>query len=497
MKHHLLNALLIIMVITLVLIPVIGIDIGSSPGKDQNTSARAEAAQIPNESELEIELSDNLGMLGTLDERDWAIFQRLAELEPAQWERLCWLLEQYDNARRLDAPAMDGILTDYDIELVSYVIPDYPAPDIPAETVVEKIWNVIQQLGTWFDKLTGTTFVTDTIDSALDMVAKLVTKYQYFTESDCEKLRTDLLEFVFGNEDITPPLKGLDDILWDLVELGNWAYGVDYGVELPDLAIIEDTIKGELKIPCFLLFPVSLALEMTPGWQELPPTIYKYIPHAGTWPSMCDLLLAEPAVGNLTLTVKFVLDGAVALLETIEVITPSDLTIDIAGEGTTLPIGHPLKIAVGLITKAVNVAAVLADALYTKIDTCGTDKFQGDVTASLADIEADLADVVEHRDVDLQVIEIKAKQKFLVSASEAGIPLEGVVFTSVLASKNNPVSFEDITAYTESNMVRLGVYLVEIDLPSSVRDASIFAFEASHTNGSVEHLGFIVFDASG
>ena len=257
---------------------------------------------------------------------------------------------------------------------------------------------------------------------------------------------------------------------------------------------------------------MSLGLEMKPFWQELPPTIYDLLPDPEEGPSVCDLLLAEPAVGNATLMVKFILDGAVAVFELIEVIVPSDLTINIAGEGTTIPIAHPLKILVGLITKALNVAAVMTDALYTKIDVCGTDRFQGNVTASLVDINADLEahdakistklddaqwaldNVVEHRDVDLQVIEIKEKQEFLVSASEAGIPLEDVEFTSVLASKDYPVSFVDITADTTSTMVQQGVYMVQIDLPSGIRDAGIFIFAVRHSGDEEDHFGFAMFD---
>jgi ABC-type cobalt transport system substrate-binding protein len=52
MKHHLLNALLIIMVITLVLIPVIGINTGPSSGKDTPASARAEGVPTAGEAEL-------------------------------------------------------------------------------------------------------------------------------------------------------------------------------------------------------------------------------------------------------------------------------------------------------------------------------------------------------------------------------------------------------------------------------------------------------------
>jgi len=515
MKRYVLNIMTVIMVLILVLVPVISITSASSSEKDSASSARAESAPMFNEQEIDAQLTDSHEVLETLDERDWAIFQRLAELEPAQWERLCWLLEQYDNSRQLDSPAINGILTDYDIELVSYVMPNEPSISTSygwLQDQIDTILEVITELGTWFTELATDTgeFLVDTIDGAFDIVKTLITKYQYFTETECEQLRSDLSDFVFGDDDTD--LKGLDDILWDLVELVQWSVDIDTGIELPDLSFIEDTINGEMKIPCLLLFPVSLALEMTPNWQELPPTIYDFLPHPGEWPSMCDLLLAEPAVGNGTLVIKFILDGAVALFELIEVVVPDDLTIDIAGEGTTLPIAHPLKIVVGLTTKTLNLAAVLVDALYTKIENCGSDEFQGNVTASLVNIDADLAahdtkissklddaqwtldNVVEHMDVDLHVIKINEKKEFLVSASEAGIPLEDVEFTYVLASKKIPVSFVDISAVTTVSMVQQGVYLVQIDLPRGIRDASIFAISVRHNNGEADHYGFILFD---
>ena len=514
MKHHLLNALLIIMVITLVLIPVIGINTGPSAGKDTTASARAEAVPMPGESEIEIQSPDGLGTLGNLDERDWALFQRLAELEPAQWERLCWLLEQHDNAGRLDAPAMDDILTDYDIELVSYVAPRPDLDNLSAISwddipgLLEDIGETISKFAAGFVKLGEEfgQFIVGTIDSAFEIIEPLIIEYNKFKGSGCTELQEDLSNFVFGES-------GLIAISAKLADVVCWAlsYEVDVGdllVELgnPEIELIGDYITGE--IPCILLFPLGMALELIPDWQALTTTIYDWLPDTEEWPSLCDMLLEVPNLGPASYAIKIESEFAVNIFETIEMFVPGDLTVSIVGEGVTLPIAHPLKILTGLLTKFWSSIALMSDVVYTKVDSCGSDKFQSDVTASLADIDADLeahdtkisntlANVVEHRDVDLQVIEIKAKQKFLISASEAGIPLEGVVFTSVLASKNNPVFFEDITAYTTSTMVRQGVYLVQIDLPSFIRDASLFAFEASHTNGSVEHLGFIVFDASG
>jgi len=546
MKRYLLTAMVAIMVLVLVLIPVIGVNTGSSSGRDQETSALAGAVQMIDVPEQPVQLAD-LEKPVTLSERDWLVFQRLSELDPAQWERLCWLLEQYDTAGQSDSPAMDTVITGYDIELVSFVMPDDLYFDSPSNDLwddisgglsdlggsittgleglwgdieggfgaattdllakIQEIWLVVEELGGWFEDLTGP--VVDTINSALDIVTDLVDKYGAFQGDPCEDLRKDLITFVFGDETDA----GLDDILWELVELVQWAEDVDMGIELPDLGYIEDALTVEgMKIPCWLLFPLSLALEMTPDWQDLPPIIYSHMPHPGEWPSICDLLLEYPVVGNGTLTTKFILDGAVATFELIEVFVPDDLTLDIAGEGTTLPIAHPLKIIVGLTTKAFNLAAVLVDILYTKIDNCGTDKFRAEVAASLADIDADLAEhdtkistklddaqwtldnVVEHMDVDLQVIEIKAKQEFLVSASEAGIPLAGVEFTSVLASRKDPVSFVDITADTTITMVRQGVYLLQVELPKGIRDAGIFAFTVRHNNGVADHYGFILFD---
>jgi hypothetical protein len=555
MKRYLLNAMVAIMVLVLVMIPVISMTTGTSSGKDSTSSAPAAYAPVPDGPEFDAQLSADLEKPPTLNAHEWEVFKRLSELEPAQWERLCWLLEQYGTGGQPAAPAMDEVITAYDIELVSYVMPGDSYLDSPSYgllnldelwgeieggleglwgeiegglggvggdlgallTKLDDIWGVVENLGEWFKDLTSP--MVDTINSGLDIVTDLVDKYQDFTKSECDQLREDLATFVFGDETDA----GLDDILWELVELVQWAEDVDMGIELPDLAFIEDALTGDTEIPCWLLFPLSLALEMTPDWQDLPQTIYDHMPHPGQWPSICELLLAEPAVGNSTLLVKFELDAAVAIFELIEVFVPDDLTLDIAGEGTTLPIAHPLKIIVGLTTKAFNLAAVLVDILYTKIDICGTDKYRAEVAASLAGIDADLAEhdtkistklddhdtkisnkldysqwtlnnVVEHMDVDLQVIEIKTKQEFLVSASSAGIPLAGVEFTSVEASKNDPVSFVDITADTTSTMVRQGVYLLQIDLPKDVQDAGIFAFEVRYDNGEAWHYGFILFD---
>jgi hypothetical protein len=100
--------------------------------------------------------------------------------------------------------------------------------------------------------------------------------------------------------------------------------------------------------------------------------------------------------------------------------------------------------------------------------------------------------LLELRRVHLQVIELKEKSEFLVSATEAGKPVNGVEFTAVKVADSS-LSFVDVTEHTTINMVEPGMYLVVIDLPKGVKDAELFAFEVMHKDANGDHYGFTQF----
>lgn len=134
----------------------------------------------------------------------------------------------------------------------------------------------------------------------------------------------------------------------------------------------------------------------------------------------------------------------------------------------------------------------------------------GDIANGVNEANGKIDHVVEHRRVHLQVVELKEKREFLVSATEAGKPSqpphEIVASCAVRVSEKQPLSFVDVSATCtpQGN----GLYLVVVDLPQSLKNAELFVFEVGHTETyeveidsekqprQVVHSGFTLFDRS-
>ena len=139
-----------------------------------------------------------------------------------------------------------------------------------------------------------------------------------------------------------------------------------------------------------------------------------------------------------------------------------------------------------------------------------------DATTGLAAIVADLAahvgqssgiagnfgflvqNVLELRDVDLQVITVKEKKRYLLVATEAGLPVDVALLpvAGVQVSEledDEPVTFVDVTSDTDpTNVFGTGILDLDIDLPDSVEDAELFQFRVIHDHGNgVQHFGSI------
>jgi hypothetical protein len=530
-----------LLVITVTLTPV-ALILGLSSGEDIRTPAPAVSAPVPDEPELDSQWMPAFEALLTLDEQQWTILKRMAELEPAQWERLQFLLEQDFDSWGSDSPTVDGSITDYDIELLAFVVPDAPTlegyyspdcgldiicwikevlnkivatynyvtQDIPA--AVAEIWGVVEGVGERALKLLDDTgkFVIDTIEEATLIIEDLRVRYNEFiagSPSECDDLKDDLANFIEGPEGITA-------IVEKVVELVPWVLDVEETAGF-DVDFSSDFI-GEYvvgNIPCVLLFVVDLALDMIPGWQNLPKTIYDFLPDPQGTDTVCDLLLQVPNLGDYAFIAKYAAEAATAAFEIIDGFCPEDLTLNIAGEGTTLPIGHPLKIVVGTITKTFNLVTVLTDALLTKVDNCGSDAFQEEVTESLNALESGASDTYDYlvlsftyieaimdyetaqRQLQLQVTELVEKTQYLISVTESGRPVEILPGDyRVEVSEKKPVSFVDVTAYTTVEEKRPGVYVMAIDLPKELRDYTFVVFEVWHLHEVLDGSGDPVVD---
>jgi hypothetical protein len=96
------------------------------------------------------------------------------------------------------------------------------------------------------------------------------------------------------------------------------------------------------------------------------------------------------------------------------------------------------------------------------------------------------------------VIELKEKQVFLVYATEAGIPVADVSLISARASERDPVSFMDVDVVSWEILAGdTGTYILEINLPKGLKNASLFKFEVQHApDPEVAHFGSVIFDRS-
>ena len=104
--------------------------------------------------------------------------------------------------------------------------------------------------------------------------------------------------------------------------------------------------------------------------------------------------------------------------------------------------------------------------------------------------------VIAKRVVDVQAIEIKSRERWLLSANEAGQAVSvALVSVKVSEAKNNqPLAFTDVTANSVLTSAGPGLYNLQINLPNGVKDAKLFEFRVRHADsdpvlGPVTHWG--------
>ncbi|MBM3926068.1 MAG: hypothetical protein FJ320_08795 [SAR202 cluster bacterium] len=112
--------------------------------------------------------------------------------------------------------------------------------------------------------------------------------------------------------------------------------------------------------------------------------------------------------------------------------------------------------------------------------------------------------VLETRDVDVRVVELKNKSRYLLVTTEDGKAVNAtIVSVFAAAPKNNqPLSFVNVTGNTTSSSAGTGRLYVNINLPNGIKDASIFEFTVRHDDvdpvlGTVSHYGVAVFEIKG
>ncbi|MBM3926504.1 MAG: hypothetical protein FJ320_11100 [SAR202 cluster bacterium] len=135
------------------------------------------------------------------------------------------------------------------------------------------------------------------------------------------------------------------------------------------------------------------------------------------------------------------------------------------------------------------------NALEAKLDNMASQNTStGEVFQSL------VTSVIDRVKIDLDIVEVKEKSRWLIACSEAGAPVSGVQFTSFLAINTNGNGAPQVTNVTSSltvTEVAPGLYDVRVSLPNSANSASSFRISVSRTFnsdlGSVTHHGTALF----
>jgi hypothetical protein len=197
----------------------------------------------------------------------------------------------------------------------------------------------------------------------------------------------------------------------------------------------------------------------------------------------------------------YIAKGVAQGLEIVATFVPQDYVFGaiVLGEGVVSTVyAHPAKMALHGAYELAKSAALIVEGIYAVNDAC----HQGYHRALLVEhdeyVRWMLDNVVEHRKVYLQVIELVEKREFMVSATKAGSPLTGVEFTAVrFSTMNDPDTFIDVTGDMNVDMVADGVYMVTLGMQVGNGAPRIFIFEVKHNNGFVDHYGFTMFDRIG
>jgi hypothetical protein len=193
----------------------------------------------------------------------------------------------------------------------------------------------------------------------------------------------------------------------------------------------------------------------------------------------------------------YIAKGFAQLQEFVMAFIPMDEVVVVAGEGGTVW-AHPARIALQALYESTLAAALTLEGMYEVRDACLQANHRALLESHDAFVKFTLDNKVELRRVHLQVIELKEKQEFLVYATESGLPIAHVSLISARASERDPVSFMDVDVVSWEILAGdTGTYILEINLPKGLKNASLFKFEVQHApDPEVAHFGSVIFDRS-
>jgi len=116
-----------------------------------------------------------------------------------------------------------------------------------------------------------------------------------------------------------------------------------------------------------------------------------------------------------------------------------------------------------------------------------------DIKALVGGVQQTLDTTTEKMRVHLQVMTLPGQGEFLITADEAGLPVD-VEFIAVQYSRDNLISFVDVLADTTVTVVKPGIHHLVISAKTSA--AQIWEFQVRDDHGSYTHFGITVFNQS-
>jgi hypothetical protein len=116
-------------------------------------------------------------------------------------------------------------------------------------------------------------------------------------------------------------------------------------------------------------------------------------------------------------------------------------------------------------------------------------------------IDSYQANIVDHRQVELQVFEIlgEGRERLLVFATEAGRPVDATVVSVKVSDLKAGSVFQDVTGTTTVTQVGTGMLELRFNRNGPAKNASAYAISVRHSHGTiapignVEHVGSTVF----
>ena len=272
----------------------------------------------------------------------------------------------------------------------------------------------------------------------------------------------DLEEFRARLADHTAELA---DMYEDVIEAGGPA------------SILGGLTEAQLLIPDLTdedLGVLRDAISQYPAWWDLPGIVsVSSEPDARgreALGSTASLTSHPTCPAGVSLTVRIAAEIAARVAEAVNDLVNDGLTVVILGEGVTVP--SPAKIITGGIYWALRTAsdvpqqvqaansecedanhrAILHDTVGPRIDVtlstrasqASLDTHDADIKALIGGVQTTLDTVTEMKRIHLQVVALPGQREFLITADEAGVPVN-VTFIGVKYSRgDDPISFVDV-----------------------------------------------------